>query len=301
MPRPERGATPAGFRVQLLARLQNRARVLGLPARRLQQRVAFERFLARLAPSGEWTLKGGFALELRYGWNNRATVDIDLRTPHTHQDALVRLRTAIAAAGIGDNFSFDLGEAEQEFQGAPGGTSRIRVIARVAGVGFATFHVDLSSGDPVLGEPGVLEGSDLLAYAGIEPLHFPVYPVVQHLAEMLHAYTLPSNAANTRVKDRVDLVTIAAVEAVEAETLLPALRATFGVRGTHSLPKVFPEPPDTWAGPYRALISQISPTPAATLREGYRFAAAFWNPVLAGTVKGMRWAAVERRWQSARE
>lgn len=60
MPRPERGAGPAAFRAQLLARLRNRAREQGVSAQRLQQRVAFERLLARLDTSGAWVLKGGW-------------------------------------------------------------------------------------------------------------------------------------------------------------------------------------------------------------------------------------------------
>ena len=80
MPRPERGTTDRGFRQQLLERLKNEARRHGANPKRLQQRVAFERLLARLAQSGEWMLKGGFALELRYGFRNRPTRDIDLRT-----------------------------------------------------------------------------------------------------------------------------------------------------------------------------------------------------------------------------
>ena len=35
-------------------RLRNQAQESHIAAQRLQQRVAFERFLARLAPSGEW-------------------------------------------------------------------------------------------------------------------------------------------------------------------------------------------------------------------------------------------------------
>ena len=48
MPPRERGRTPAGFRAQLLQRLRNEALQTGIPAQRLQQRIAFERLLARL-------------------------------------------------------------------------------------------------------------------------------------------------------------------------------------------------------------------------------------------------------------
>lgn len=79
MPARDRGSSPAGFRTQLLARLRNQAQAAGVSTQRLQQRVAFEPFLARLDRSGDWVRKGGFALEMRYGWGSRPTKDIDLR------------------------------------------------------------------------------------------------------------------------------------------------------------------------------------------------------------------------------
>src|SRR4051812_15086139 len=72
VPRPERGTTPSGFRDRLLARLRNTSRQEGVSAQRLQQRVAFDRLLARLSHE-HWLLKGGFALELRYSWTQRPT------------------------------------------------------------------------------------------------------------------------------------------------------------------------------------------------------------------------------------
>ncbi len=98
MPRPERGITDRGFRDRLLALLRNRARELDLTPQRLQQRLAFERLLARLVGSGDWVLKGGFALELRYGWRHRPTKDVDLRVEVARPEAVERLRAAIAGA-----------------------------------------------------------------------------------------------------------------------------------------------------------------------------------------------------------
>src|SRR5579864_4514680 len=114
MPARERGSSPAGFRAQLLARLRNQAQAANVAAQRLQQRVAFERFLARLGPSGEWVLKGGFALELRYGWGSRPTRDIDLRVGADLDASLVHLRTAIAESAGADHFRFDLAEVGQD-------------------------------------------------------------------------------------------------------------------------------------------------------------------------------------------
>src|SRR5581483_5629678 len=143
------------------------------------------------------------------------------------------LRGALSEALISDHFTFDLGETAQEMQGAPGGSVRVRITSRVAGVVFAEFHIDLSSGDALVGPPDLVAGSDLLSFAGVEPICFPVYPVAQHLAEKLHAHTLPRDQENTRVKDLVDLVAIARVENVEGSGLLASLQATFETRASH--------------------------------------------------------------------
>lgn len=162
MPPKERGKTPAGFRAQLLQHLRNGALKSGIPAQRIQQRIAFERLLARLPQNGEWVLKGGLALLFRYGIRTRTTKDVDLRTLDDVTEAVNRFRQTVATTAVDDNFSFEFGEVVQEMQGAPGGSRRIGVTARVAGVTFATFHVDLSSGDAVVDQPDLLQGSDLL-------------------------------------------------------------------------------------------------------------------------------------------
>ncbi len=296
MPRPERGASPSGFRSQLLARFRNEAQARHISAQRLQQRVAFERFLARLGSSGDWVLKGGLALELRYGWENRPTKDIDLRIAVTTQEAVAQLRVVLAESHIHDNFSFELGAAAQEIQGAPGGTLRVPVVARLAGQTFSAFHIDLSSGDPMTSLPDALQGSDLLNFAGIAPIHFPAYPVEQHLAEKVHAYSLPRTTMNTRVKDLVDLVTFAVLETVDGDLLTASVRATFAARNTHPLLSKLPEPPAEWAASFERLTKESLLTSNVDLLEGFKLVVSFWNPVLDGAVSGQCWFPTERHW-----
>lgn len=296
MPRPERGATDRGFRDRLLAFLRNRARELELTPQRLQQRLAFERLLARLEGSGEWVLKGGFALELRYGWRHRPTKDVDLRVDIARPEAVKHLRTAIAGVASTDRFTFELGPAEQELQGAPDGTTRLAVLTRVAGFEFARFHIDVSSGDPLVGDPDVLVGSDLLSFAGFPPVRFPAYPVAQHLAEKLHAYSMRRAEANTRVKDLIDMIAIAAIEPVAGDALLASLRATFDARATHSLPTTFPDAPSTWEMPFAQLAGQTPTSPTTDLSQAVDLARQFWDPVLVYEVGHTRWSPERRAW-----
>src|SRR4051812_41766870 len=122
MPRPERGSTPQGFRRQLLARMRNQALHDGISAQRLQQHLAFERLLARLPISGDWTLKGGFGLELRYGWISRTMLD--------PREALLALQSILAESVVRDHFSFEIDGRVGPTPGAPGGGLRIPIVAR---------------------------------------------------------------------------------------------------------------------------------------------------------------------------
>jgi hypothetical protein len=63
--RPERVQSDDSWRQQVLQRLTNEAARRNLEVQRLQQRLAFERLLARLPADGSWVLKGGFALLVR--------------------------------------------------------------------------------------------------------------------------------------------------------------------------------------------------------------------------------------------
>jgi predicted nucleotidyltransferase component of viral defense system len=296
--RRERGSTPSGFRVQLLQRMRNEMLRTGIPARRLQQRVAFERLLGRLPSDGEWVLKGGFALQLRYGIRARLTRDVDLRITADLSTGLSQLRQVLATKAVNDGFSFELGEVVQAVQGAPGGSLRVRVIARLAGLEFISFHLDLSSGDALVEPPDMLRGSDLLQFAGIAPMEFPVYPVNQHLAEKLHAYTLPRQQENTRVKDLIDLVILATTERVESDRLARSTEATFRVRGTHPIPQRFSEPPNTWSHTFVRLSEDAALLPTSDLREGYALAARFWDPFLDKDAAGHIWFPDQRIWSN---
>jgi hypothetical protein len=215
------------------------------------------------------------------------------------EEALDRLRRSVASSTVADNFTFVLGAVAQEMQGAPGGSLRVRVVARLAGTDFVVFNIDLSSGDAVVDPTDLLRGSDLLAFAGIPPVEFPVYPVAQHLAEKLHAYTLPRAEENTRVKDLLDLVFIAAVEDVDADRLMRSVRATFDARSTHPLPDRLPAPPESWRGPFAALADEAPNAPFNDLAAAYEMAAAFWDVFLDGTATGARWYHERRAWAGA--
>ena len=75
---------PYAFRTALEAQLGNIAQSQSIDLQRLQRRVAFERLLARLffpIDDPPWPAEGGYALELRFEYQARSTLDVDLSVP----------------------------------------------------------------------------------------------------------------------------------------------------------------------------------------------------------------------------
>ena len=220
--------------------------------------VTFDRFLARLAGGTlhTWVLKGGFVMQLRIGDRARTTKDIDLLATGPRQDIHSSLQNA-GALDIGDWFEFEVGEGS----GIPPvgfGGMRFRVRALLDGRTFERFHIDIGIGDPLVVPVEHLETPPLLEFASIPPTTVPCYPIVQQIAEKVHAYTkIHPSGQSTRVKDLVDILLMAELEAISAHDLSLALEATFGARQDHDLPATLPAPPSSWARSYRRMASDV--------------------------------------------
>ena len=97
---------------------------------------------------------------------------------------------------------------------------------------------------------------DWLGFAGIASSRVLMIAREQQLAEKIHAYTLPRNAVNSRVKDLVDLALLIGSSELDKRRILEALRLTFERRGTHDLPAGLIQPPADWQIPFRALAEE---------------------------------------------
>lgn len=171
---------------------------------------------------------------------------------------------------------------------------RFRAECRLAGKLYGQpFGVDVAFGDPILGEPEIIVAEDILAFAGIPPPTLRLYPVETHIAEKLHAYTLPRSRSNTRVKDLPDIALLGTLQPIEAVHLRAALERTFGFRATHSLPTFLPDPPTSWANPYREMVRE-NDLAWTTLDELAAAVARFLNPILVGA-NGV-WQPAEWLW-----
>jgi nucleotidyltransferase AbiEii toxin of type IV toxin-antitoxin system len=250
--------------------------------------VSFDRLLARLfrEESAPWVLKGGYALELRFK-AARSTVDIDLTVQRVAASAggdenqVVReMLQSAADAPLGDWFEFTIGPPVMDLTAAPYGGARYPVEARMDERIFARFHLDAGIGDVVIQPLETIVCQDWLGFAGIESSQVRMIAREQQFAEKIHAYTLPRNAANSRVKDLVDLALLIGSGGLDKHKILDALRLTFERRGTHDLPASLMPPPADWQIPFHALAEECGlPTDVAVVFAGVQ---EFLEEVLGG-------------------
>jgi len=259
------------------------------PLDRLRKMVAFERLLARLAlyQPDAWVLKGGFALQLRIGDKSRTTKDIDLLLRVHPKESHAFLRNA-GSLELGDWFHFEVARPSEDIEGDQERILRFPVRALLDGRTFEEFHVDVGFGDPIIEPIEKLETpGHLLAFAEIPPAVIPCYPLTQQIAEKVHAYTKPHPSGEpSRVRDIIDILIIAELGKIESSHLLQALHSTFEAKGAHPLPNRLPDPPSSWASPFRKLARELDLN-WDTLDEAKDAVNRFLNPILHLRVKGI--------------
>jgi Nucleotidyl transferase AbiEii toxin, Type IV TA system len=295
-----RYANAGAFKQALETRLRAKSSS-GVDFGRRRQLLVFDRFLARITRElgSSVMLKGGLVVELRVE-RARTTKDVDLRLVGPPTQLLDRLQCA-AGLELGDFMVFTLApDAEHPEimnEGMVYEGQRYRVSCALAGRPYGQpFGVDIAFADPIFGEPDVVVADDLLGFAGIEPPVLRLYPIESHIAEKLHAYTLPRSRPNSRVKDLPDIALLAGVRSIRAADLRRALEQTFSARKTQSLPQSLPPPPSSWTAPYARMVEQDD-LPWADLSILARAVEALMNPVLDGTASGS-WTPSAWRWEA---
>ena len=298
---PRTYASPEAFKQALEQRLRSSAKT-GAEFARKRQLLVFDRFLARIvAVLGDAaTLKGGLVLELRLE-RARTTKDVDLRMVGSPEDVLAKLQET-GRKNLGDFMTFEVGpdddHPEIQNDGMQYDGLRFRAECKLAGKLYGQpFGVDVAFGDPILGEPEVVVAEDVLAFAGVAPPTLRLYPIETHIAEKLHAYTMPRTRPNSRVKDLSDLALLATAQPISAKRLRAALEQTFTFRKTHALPASVPAHIEAWRTPYEAMAREDQLT-WDTLEAVTKAAQAFLDPVLAGELEAT-WDPVAWSWRKA--
>ena len=283
---PPRYPSPERFKQALEARIRSAAMAASVDVASYRQRRVFDRFLARIAAhfGDRAVLKGGVAMTL---WLPRArtTRDIDLALRGRLDDLLVELRIA-GQRDLNDFLAFDITpdprHPTMEGEGIVYEGLRFRAQARLAGKVYGDpFGLDIAVGDRMLVPPETRTGDDFFAFAALPPTTLRVYAREVHVAEKLHAFTLPRSRENSRVKDLPDLALLATTGPFQSVLLREAIHATFTHRGSHAVPAAVPTPPASWTRPY-ADMAQENDLPWPTLAEVCARASEFLDPVLRG-------------------
>ena len=296
-------ATDESFRFALEDRVKKSARAQGhLDPTRQRQLLLADRFLARVEKElGSIVVaKGGVALKLRLP-EARATQDLDILVSGHSEGLLDRLQLA-GRLDLTDRLRFDISTEPEDLRTIEGDGVlyegyRFRVTAVLAGRPYGDrFGLDVVFGAPPVGTVDELDGPDLLAFAGIPPRRHRLYPRELHVAEKLHAYTMPRPRPNGRVKDLPDMGLLARTGSFRMGALREAMDRTFTSRGTHPVPAALPIPSEHWAKPY-ARLARINRLPWATLEQAHAAASAFLNPALLATSSPNEWSSSTLDWK----
>jgi hypothetical protein len=173
---------------------------------------------------------------------------------------------------------------------------RYRAECKLAGKIYGRpFGVDVAFGDPVIGNPDIVSARDTLRFVGVAPPILRLYPVVSHIAEKLHAFTMPRTRPNTRVRDLPDLALLATTGPIEGAVLRQAVETTFEFRRTQAAPSALPLPPEFWEEPYAAM-AVANELPWPNLPAVTQAAEAFLNPALASADCGI-WSPEDWAWR----
>lgn len=274
-------ATAAGFRVAAEAKLRERARRLGVPAYIVRRQAALERLMVRLmkvAPD-RWALKGGLALETRFGERARVSVDLDMDHVNGAEAARADLQHA-AVEEIGDHFGFAITGTEELREAGVGLAVRYKLESSLAGRAFEPLQVDVTIAAPEPWDAQPARRPGLLAELGLDPIEVLLVPLERQLAEKLHAYTrVYKGGGTTRVRDLVDLLLIRQHESLDVRVMRDAIRRVFDRRATHVVPTQLPSPAPGLAVAYRREAERLGIT--RELENAYQLLADWLDPVLA--------------------
>lgn len=251
--------TARDFRVAIADRLKMISRATGEPYLDLYRKVAIDRFLARIDWS-RWTAKGGYALQRRLPMA-RPTKDIDLSTSDSsfflsdNEEQKAMLAEAfqeMSRLDADDYFEFRV-LVEKTLSGFGKGGIRCQVHCFIDGQAWSIFQLDAIIQDETVFPAEPLAGDTFLSFAGIEPLTLKVSIKEEVFAEKIHAYTLPREKENTRVKDILDLALLVQ-DGLNMEKARQALLGVFEIRKTHAVPPQLQLPPASWNDVFVELI-----------------------------------------------
>ncbi|MDO9196691.1 nucleotidyl transferase AbiEii/AbiGii toxin family protein [Rhodoferax sp.] len=215
------------------ARLLNLAKADKTNFNQILVRYALERLLYRLSQSqhaGNFVLKGALLFAIWYDLPHRPTRDADLLGfGASDLVSIGQTFRDIASVQVADGIVFDpVSVTVEEIRKDAGyAGARVMITAELARAKCRT-QVDIGFGDAVT--PGPIQATYPVLIADFPAPMLRTYPVYTVVAEKLHAIAL-LGMTNSRLKDYLDLSILLDREALDFNTLVAAIAATFARRG----------------------------------------------------------------------
>ena len=273
--------------------------------------VAYRRLLARLfeTQSDRWVVKGGAALLLRLD-PNRTSNDIDLAYVVEAGEHAVALEALVEAAAhdAGDFFDFEIarGKAIEVDPDHPLERAiSVPVIARIGGVVFAEFSIDLASPRDDAIDVEWLEPEATLtgdpAVDEIAPVALLALPaqLADKTCAIFEVHGTDGHASS-RARDLADIAMVATQKDVDGDELTRHVRreerrrleAATLVEPLPAALRLSNEQLTDWGSRWHKATRGA---PIA-FDQAQAIAATFMDPVLEGLVTGKRWSAAEQQW-----
>ena len=293
---------PPAFKAALEEKLRQLAAKSGQLFERLQSIFVMDRFAARMLERypDEVLVKGGYAMEVRlHGSQLRARttkdLDISFRVP---ADSALEILQEICQTDLGDFLSYEVRLSEElTMEGNEYGGTRYTVGCFWLGKLYRNFGLDIAFGEPQM-KPELVPSPLLAEWLNSEGVKRPSYRLIsreQHLAEKLHAYTIPRSYPNSRVRDFPDMGLLVQEE-ILADEVLRVVQKVFEHRNTHKLPQQLPVAADEWSASFVKLTKTDPSLPWKTLDQLQQLLNVFWNPLLAGQCRQKRWSPLMLSW-----
>lgn len=269
-----------------------------------------DRFLSRVFSEGadsEWLLKGGTAMLARVP-RSRATRDLDLAaTTASDLDAAQEALRQLVAGDLGDHIVFVLTTARETGRGENQPDVRTRRLV-FTGQDVRTRRrlfdvpVDVVVGPPPIGTVETADPANRMRLAHPLPsCPYRLFPLADQVAEkVLATMTTYAGRPSSRVKDLVDLVTIARSQVVDLRELQAAIEAKRFASGLPPFEEL--AIPADWSRTYRALAMK---TPVVgdvtTIAAATALMERFLGPALVEerVESGLHWSPATQEWVTA--
>lgn len=231
----------------------------------------------------------------------RATRDIDLLSESADLDAALAELKRCSAIDLGDFVAFDfLGarpiKKSDEYRDGLNASFNAFMGGKLA----CKVNVDLVVDQTFDGEADMLEPADRLDIEGLTVCDYPVYPVVNTVADKVCAMVEQHDGRPlSRVKDLIDILVVSGSANVKADSLRRQLLKEMRLRHLPVMTEL--HIPEQWRVDYERNYSKLAKAVginalAPDLGAAEVAAKAFIDPVLDGLASGLEWIATKRKW-----